>query len=326
MRRREFIALLGGGVIWPLWARAASKDIPTVGVLWHAGSAEEEEPFFSALREGFKDLGYIEGKNIRLEDRFPNEVPERFKSMLAELVALDVDVIVSVAPASLYARDATGTIPHVFVFVPDAVGLKFVNSLARPGGIATGLSVPMFGLTRKRVQLTNDAIPGLASIGLLVDPLLVASTQATKAEAQAAATEIGLSLQTFEASSLDELEGAFNSMTRASMQALVVNGTGLFYKHRANIAKLAMAHRLPTTVWAREAMEPGFLMSYGASLTAIVKRAPTYVDRILKGEKPADIPVEEPTRYEFVVNAKLAKAFGIEVPAIVLARADEVIE
>src|SRR5438874_7662482 len=132
LRRRDFVALVGGGVAWPLCARAqqASK-IPTVGVLWHAGSAEEEEPFFGALREGFKDLGYVEGKNIRLEHRFPNEVPDRFRSMVAELVALKVDVFVSIAPASFYAKDATGTIPHVFVFVPDPVGSKFVDSLAR---------------------------------------------------------------------------------------------------------------------------------------------------------------------------------------------------
>ena len=328
LRRRDLVVLVGGAMAWPLAARAQQTGkIPTVGVLWHAGSAEEEEPFFGALRAGFKDLGYIEGQNIRLEHRFPNEVPDRFKSMIAELVALNVDVLVSIAPASFYAKDATGAIPHVFVMVPDPVGSKFVDSLARPGGNATGLSLLSAGLIRKRLQFMHEAIPGLSSVGFLVNPTIGAPARAYIEEAQAAATEIGLALRTFEARSLDELDRAFDAMSSARIQALIVGPQGLFYQGRPIIAKLAIAHRLPICVWSREVMDAGgAVLSYGPSMAAIVRRAPTYVDKILKGAKPSDIPVEQPTKIELLINLQMAKAFGIEVSQSLLARADEVID
>ncbi|HTS94700.1 MAG TPA: ABC transporter substrate-binding protein [Stellaceae bacterium] len=328
LRRRDFAVLVGGAMAWPLAARAQETGkIPTIGVLWHAGSAEEEEPFFGALRAGFKDLGYIEGQNIRLEHRFPNEVPDRFKSMIAELVALNVDVFVSITPASYYARDATGAIPHVFVMVPDPVGMKFVESLARPGGNATGLSILATGLTRKRLQFMHEVMPGLSSVGLLVNPMVAASARASTEEAQVAAAEIGLPLRIFEAGSLDELEGAFDAMSSAGIRGLIIAAGGLFYQGRAIIAKLAISHRLPICVWSREVMDAGgALLSYGPSLAAVVRRAPTYVDKILKGAKPSEIPVEQPTKIELLINLNMAKAFGIEVPQSLLARADEVIE
>ncbi|SEE89184.1 putative ABC transport system substrate-binding protein [Rhizobiales bacterium GAS191] len=326
LRRRDFVALIGGGVAWPFAGQAQqSSKIPTVGVLWHAGSPEEEQPFFGALREGFKDLGYVEGQNIRLEHRFPNEIPNQFRSMIAELVALKVDVVVSVTPASFYAKDATGTIPHVFVLVPDPVGSKFVDSLARPGGNATGLSLLSTDLTKKRVQLLQEAIPGLSFAGLLVNPNTPA-TRATIDEARGAAAEIGLTLQIFEAPSLNDLEAAFDAMERAGIHGLIVGAAGLFYQGKAIIAKLATAHRLPTSFWARELMEPGAFMSYGPSMAGIVRRAPIYVDRILKGARLSELPVEQPTKFELLINLKTAKAYGIDVPQVLLARADEVIE
>jgi putative ABC transport system substrate-binding protein len=245
--------------------------------------------------------------------------------MVAELVALKVDVFVSITPASFYAKDATGAIPHVFVMVPDPVGSKFVNSLARPGGNATGVSMLLVGMSEKRLQLMHEAFPGLSSVGLLINPMIAAARSYIE-ETQAAATERGLALQVFEAPSLGELERAFDAMSSAGIQALIVGAAGLFYQGRAIIAKLAIAHRLPICVWSREVMDAGVLLSYGPSLAAMVRRAPTYVDRILKGAKPSELPVEQPTKIELLINLKTAKAYGIDVPQTLLARADEVIE
>jgi putative ABC transport system substrate-binding protein len=218
-RRDVFSGLLVASVA-PLAARGQQiGKVPTIGVLWHAGSPEEEEPFYTAMLEGFRDLGYVDGQNLRLEHRFPNEVPEQFKRMVAELVALNVDVLVSVAPASFYAKGATGTIPHVFIFVPDPVGMGFVESLSHPGGNATGLSLLFVGVTGKRVQLLHEVLPSLSSVGLLVNPTVVASARQYIVEAQAAADTERLALQIFEARSLDDLAGAFDSMTRANIGA-----------------------------------------------------------------------------------------------------------
>jgi putative ABC transport system substrate-binding protein len=325
MRRREFITLLGG-TVWPAAARAQqASGVPTIGVLWHAGSADEEQPFFGALHEGFKDLGYIEGQNIRLEHRFPNEVSDRFRSMVADLVAIKVDIIVSVGPGAYYARRATGTIPHVFVLVPDPVGEGFVESLARPGGNDTGLSLLSIDLTKKRVQLLHEAIPDMTSAGLLIDPRIPAARTVVN-EAEVAAFELGLHLQVFQAQSIEELEGAFDAMTRAGIQGLIVGAAGLFYLGRTTIARLATVHRLPIGMYAREYMEPGAFMSYGPSMVAIIRRAPIYVDKILKGAKPSDLPVEQPTKFELLINLKTAKAMGVDVSPMMLARADEIIE
>jgi putative ABC transport system substrate-binding protein len=247
-------------------------------VLWHAGSPDEEQPFFGALQQGFKDLGYIEGQNIRLEHRFPNEVPDRFKSMVAELVALKVDVIVSAAPASYFVKGvAAETIPHVFMMVGDPVGLGLVESLARPGGNATGFSILSVGLTKKRLQFLHDAIPGLSSVGLLIgsgNPTLVAPGRAAIDEAQVAAAEVGSALRIFEAQSVSGFGEAFDAMTSAGIEGLLVTASGFFYQQRAAIAKLALSHRLPISVWGRETMAPDTFMFYGPSLAAIVRRAP----------------------------------------------------
>jgi putative ABC transport system substrate-binding protein len=245
LRRREFVALLGSGAAWPLTARAReAAKVPTIGVLWHAGSPDEGQPFFGALRQGFKDLGDIEGQNIRLEHRFPNEVPDRFKSMVAELVALKVDVIVSAAPASYFVKGvAAETIPHVFMMVGDPVGLGLVESLARPGGNATGFSILSVDLTKKRLQFLHDAIPGLSSVGLLIgsgNPTLVAPGRAAIDEAQAAAAELGLTLQIFEAASVGELDRAFDAASRAGIQGLVIGANGLFYQGKVSSRNLRL--------------------------------------------------------------------------------------
>jgi putative ABC transport system substrate-binding protein len=329
MRRREFITLLtSSAAAWPLTARAQqpAKKIPRIGVLWHAGSAEEEGPYFRALLEGFRGLGYVEGRNITLEHRFPNEMPERFKSMAVELVSLNVDVLVCVGNNTApYGKNATKTIPVVFILVNDPIGSNLVDSFARPSGNVTGLSSSSFELIGKRLQILKEIIPGLRRVAQLVNPNAQQSRRHIEVT-RTAAVELGLTIQTFEARSLVDLEPAFDAMARAGMQAVTVNPEGLAFQGRAIIAKLALARRLALCTYSRETFEPGALMSYGTDQVAICRRVAVYVDKILKGAKPSDLPVEQPTRFEYLINLKTAKAIGIEVSPLLLTRADEVIE
>jgi putative tryptophan/tyrosine transport system substrate-binding protein len=328
MKRRDFITLIGSAAAaWPLAARAQGKQrTPTVGVLWHAASAEEEGALFSALIEGFRALGYVDGKNIILEHRFPNEVPERFTGMAAELVSLNVDVLVSSGNnAASYAKNATTTIPVVAMFISDPVGTKLVDSLARPGGNVTGLSFFTSELIGKRLQLLKEIIPGLSQVAQLVNPLAQISRLYTDLT-QTAAVQLGLTVERFEARSRDELEPAFEAIARAGMQAVVTNADGLAFAQRELIGQLALKTRLPVAVFMRETLVPGTLLSYGVDSPAICRRAAAYVDKILKGAKPSELPVEQPTKFEFLVNLKTANALGLEITPTLLARADEVIE
>jgi putative tryptophan/tyrosine transport system substrate-binding protein len=329
MQRRDFVkGIVGPAVAWPLVARALEKGkIPTVGVLWHAGSAEEEGPNFTALIEGFKALGYVDGQNIKLVHCFPNEVPDKFKSMAAELVAAKVDVLVSVGvSAAPYAKNATTTIPVVMTIAPDPVAAKLVESLAKPGGNVTGLTVFSEDLAPKRLQLLKDAIPSLSRVALLLNPNTAYLLGPYVKTSQLAADKLGLTLETFEARSVDELEPAFNKMSLAGMQAVSLNTDSLFFQGRFVIAKLGLSHRLATIVWSRETLEPGALMSYGPDVLALVREAAVYVDKILKGAKPAELPIEEPTRFQLLLNLRTAKSLGLEFPASLLDNADGLIE
>jgi putative ABC transport system substrate-binding protein len=328
MKRREFITFLGGAAVaWPMAARGQSiRKIPKVGVLWHAGSAEGEAPLFGTLLEGFKSLGYVDGQNINFEHRFPNEIPERFKSMGAELLSLNIDVLVLVGNnAASYAKNFTTAIPMVFTAVGDPVGLGLVRSLAQPGGNITGSSNFSAELIPKRLELLREIVPGLSRIALLAN-MNAKITGLYIDLSQAAAATLGLAIQVFEVRSPDELESAFDAMSKAGMQAVTTNADGLGFTHRAVIAKYAIAHRLPLAAFSRESLETGGLMSYGADNIAILRHTAVYVDKILKGTKPAELPVEQPTKFEFLINLKTAKALGITVPPILLSRADEVIE
>jgi putative ABC transport system substrate-binding protein len=329
MRRREFITLLGGtaAVAWPLVARAQERRrIPKVGVLWHAASAEEEGALFSALVEGFRTLGYIDGQNIILEHRFPNELPERFRSMAAELVSLNVGVLVSSGNnAASYAKNATATIPLVAIFISDPVGTKLVDSLARPGGNVTGLSFFTSELIGKRLQFLKETIPNLSRVAQLVNPLAQISRLYTDLT-QTAAVQLGLTVERFEARSRGELESAFEAMATAGTQAVVTNADGLAFAQRELIGQLALKTHLPAGVFMRETLVAGTLLSYGVDSPAICRRAAAYVDKILKGAKPGELPVEQPTKFEFLINLKTAKALGLDIPPTLLARADEVIE
>ena len=326
MNRREFITLLGGATAGPVVARAQQAEkVPTIGVLWHGGGAEEEAPYFNAVIEGFRGLGYVEGRNIRFEHRFPNDTPDRFRSLAAELVSLKVDVIVTWGGAAApYAKDATTTIPIVFGLELDPVGNKLVASFARPGGNITGFTSFLPDLAQKRLQYLKEVVPGMSHVGLLV-------SQADRhlslfvSEITEGAHRLGLTFQTFDVRSLSELDQTFDAMDRSGVQGVIPQG-GLLFQGKAIIAKLALTHHLPMCVWSRESLEVGALMSYGPDYVAIAHRVGTYVDKILKGAKPADLPVEQPTKVQLLLNGETAKGLGIDFPPHLLATADELIE
>jgi putative tryptophan/tyrosine transport system substrate-binding protein len=327
MKRRDFITLLGAASAWPLAARAQqARRIPRIGVLWHADSPDEEGSNFTALVKGFSDLGYIDGRTIILEHRFPNEMPDRFRSMAAELVASGVDVLIGVgANAAPYAKNATTTIPVVFVLVSAPIGSGLVKSLARPEGNVTGISNYAADLVGKRLELFKEIIPDLSRAALLVNAN--AQISSVYADAFKAATaKLGLFGGTYQWRSPDELVPALDAMKRADIQGLITCPDGLAFTYRNLISRAAIERRLPLSSWSRETLLAGALMSYGADNNAICQRAAVQVDKILKGAKPTELPVEQPTKFEFLLNLKTAKALSLDVPPVLLTRADEVIE
>jgi putative ABC transport system substrate-binding protein len=329
MKRRELITLLGGAAVtWPLAARAQQSGKSwRVGVLWHEASAEEAAIYLGAVRQGLRDFGYVEGQNITLENRFAGEIPERFTNLAAELAALNVNVLVAINRiAALAAQHATTTIPIVFVAVPDPVGSKLVASLARPGGNITGLSNFAHDLTAKRVELLKAMVSNVKRVALLVNPNDRDSARNYVAESQAAADKLDLILQPVEIRTSSDLLPAFSKMSDDQIDGVVEAQDGLFFSRRKDIADLALAGKLPLVVYSRETVQAGALASYGPNNYGIFRRAGFYIDKILKGEKPADLPVEQPTKFEFIINLKTAKALGLEISPMLLARADEVIE
>jgi putative ABC transport system substrate-binding protein len=329
MRRRLFIAILGSVPlgVYRIAHGQPLKKTPRLGVLWHAASAEEEATYLGALRQGLNDLGYVEGRTIVLENRFPAEQPALFRSMAAELASSGVDVLVAVTrPAALAAKSATTTIPIVFIVVPDPVGSGLVNSLARPGGNITGLTNMALELNAKRLGYLKEAMPALARVALLVNGNDPGGARRYIDETQIAATTLGVTLQPVEARSLEDLERAFDAMVRARIQAAIVPADGLFFQGRGVIARAALARRLPTIVYSRETLEAGALMSYGPSHLAIFRRAGILLDKLLKGTRPSELPVEQPTVFEFLINLKTTKALALTMPQSLLLRADGVIE
>jgi len=326
MRRREFVSFLGGAAAWPLAARAQTAGkIPKVGYLWHAGSAKEEHPYYEAVIEGFAKLGYVNGRNIVLEHRFPDEKPERFTSMAAELIAMNPDVLMGGSVASFYLYSATKTVPIVFMFVPDPIGLKLVNSLAHPGGNATGLSNFGLDIAGKRVQLLKEVVPGLSRLAMLINSSQQSASMYVEVT-RAAASRLGVTVEAFDARSREEVNGAFDAMVKAGMQGIIPAQGGTAFQWRFIIPKLAIEHRLPLCAFSRETFEGGALISYGPDQVALCVRSAALADKIIKGEKPGDIPVEQPTRFEFLLNLKTAKAIGLTIPESFVLRADEVIE
>jgi putative ABC transport system substrate-binding protein len=329
MRRRQFIKLIGGAAAaWPLAARAqqSTNKVPLVGVLWHAGSAEEEDVYLSVLVKAFNDLGYVEGKNIHLEHRFPAENPDRYRTLGQELIDAKPDAIVAVTLAGAVAlKQLTSTIPIVFVLVPDPIASGLVESLARPGGNLTGLSLMSVDLSGKRLELLKEAVPNLSRVALLLDLFSPVKERQIKAN-QTAAEALGISLWPAEISAPDEIEPVFSKIAQDRADAVMrVSGSFLF-NERARVGAAALAHRLPIMTYIAEEVPHGFLMSYGQDFPDFVRRAAAYTDRILKGAKPADLPVEQPTKFKLVLNLKTAKALGLTFPQALIVSADEVIE
>jgi putative tryptophan/tyrosine transport system substrate-binding protein len=327
MNRRTFIAALGGAAAWPvaLYAQQSSK-IPKIGVLWHAANEQQEAPFLGAFRQGLNELGYVEGKNIQLLNRFADEHYDRFDALAGELVEARVDVILaSILPAASAAKRASTMIPIVFAVVSDPVGAHLVDSLADPGGNLTGLS-PMFtDLTGKCVEILKDCLPELSSITLLVNPNNPV-TRAVTDNAQIASRAANVKLSVVEAGKPDDLQSAFLLIAQQKPDAVVIGTDTMFLVQRKRIAELAVEHRLPTIGAIRDMAEAGVLFAYGPDGRDLFRRSASYVDKILKGAKPNDLPVERATKFNFVVNFKTARAIGLSIPGALQARADEVIE
>jgi putative ABC transport system substrate-binding protein len=303
------------------------KKVARIGVLWHGANAEEEAIYLAALRQGLRDFGYVEDQNIVLEMRFPAEQYERFFVLATELAQQNVDVLVSAAGiAAVACHRATTTIPIVSVNVPDPVGRKLVASLNRPGGNLTGLSNMAVELTTKRLELAKEMIKGLSRVALLVNSADEIGSRAYIAQADAAGPQLGLTVVPVGVRDAHDLEGAISKISAESFQAIAVTHDGLFYVQRKRLADLALERQLPTIAFASEQWEAGVLATYGPNVPSLYRRAGAFIDKILKGANPADLPVEQPARFELLINLRTAKALGLTVPSALLARAEQVIE
>ena len=325
MRRREFISLISSAVALPLAARAQQ----TAGRTYRIGSLtissrEQTLHLFTAFEERLRSLGYRVGENVATEYRFADGKMERLPALAADLVRLGVDVIVTGAnPNTIAAMNATTTIPIVMTNSVDPVSAGLVASLARPGGNVTGFSSDTGGeINGKRLELLKETLPNLSRVGILFNPD-VTSIQRL-ASTREAARALGLTLVPVEARGLDALEQAFATMVREQMQAFVILGDSVLFNCRGQIAEMALKYRLPTAAGGPEWV--GFLLSYGSDLRDLFRRTAVFVDKIFKGAKPADLSVEQPIKFELVVNLKTAKTLGVDVPLSVQQRADEVIE
>ncbi len=327
--RRTFLAGTGAVLLAaPLASEAQPVKVPRIGVL-SPGSPGGPTPLLDAFRQGLRELGYVEGQNIRLEYRFAELRLERLPGLATELVALKVDVIVASNQVSaLAAKQATKTIPIVFALAGDPVASGLVTSLARPGGNVTGLSVLYSELAGKWLELLTQAVPRVSRVAVLWQPGGVGerTEKDILKEADVAARALGVRLQFVEARGPADLDRAFSDMARARAGALTVFGGAMLLVERRRLVELAAKNRLPAVYTTREFVDAGGLMSYGPHLADLFRRAATYVDKILKGAKPGDLPVEQPTKFDLVINLKAAKALGLTIPPLVLGRADEVIQ
>ena len=326
-RRKSIIALVAfGAAPFAAEARQAAK-IARIGYL--ATNPATSQHLREAFLQGMGDLGYVEGRNLVIEYRDAEGKVERLPALAAELVALKVDVIVASGTlAALAAKQATRTLPIVFSPAGDPVGSGLVTSLARPGGNVTGLSAFAPELVGKRLELLKQAVPGVSRVAVLWQPGAFGERveMDTLKRVEVAARDLGVPLQFVEARGPADFDRAFSDMTRARAGALTVLATNMFNSERRRLVELAAEKRLPALYSARELVDAGGLMSYGANLAELNRRAATYVDRILKGAKPADLPVEQPTKFELIINLKTANALGLTIPQSVLGRADEVIQ
>ena len=329
MRRREFIALLGGAAAgWPLAAHAQQGErIRRVGVLLPAAADDSEYPsLVGAFLQGLRELGWTDGRNLRIDYRWGANNADNIRKYAVELVALAPDVIM--APGSAAAGpllQVTRTVPIVFTIVPDPVGAGFVDSLAKPGGNATGFTSFDYGIGGKWLELLKELVPKVTRVAVIRDPAITAGI-GQFAAIQSVSPLVGVEVSPINARDASEMERAITAFARSANGGMIVTSGASSVRHRDLIIALAARHKLPSVYYSREFVTRGGLLSYGSNRIDQFQRAAAYVDRILKGEKPADLPVQNPTKYELVINLKTAKALGLTVPPSMLARADEVIE
>jgi putative ABC transport system substrate-binding protein len=328
MRRREFITLIGGTAAWPIAARAQQQPtLPMIGFL-QAGSAEAFAPSAAAFRNGLREAGYVEGQNATVDYHWLEGRYDRLPEVIADLIRRGVAVIVTpgTTQAALAAKAATATIPIVFSVAEDPVKLGLVASLARPGGNATGINFFFNEIAAKRLGLLHDLVPKAARIAVLVNPASPPITETMLRDIPEAARVLGLQVQFLNASTSPEIEAAFATIARERADALFIAPDSFFTSRRGQISTLAAHNRLPTSVSNRTLVEAGLLMSYGTSVPDVFRQVGIYTGSILKGAKPADLPVLQTTKFEFLINLQTARALGIEVPNSIQLLADEVIE
>jgi len=326
MRRRDFITLLGGAAAaWPLAARAQQPAMPVIGFL-SALLQATTAPDTATVRLSLAEAGYVEGHNLGVEHRFAEGQYDRLPTMASELLRRQVAVIVAMGtPAALAAKAATASLPIVFSVTEDPVNLGLVASIARPGGNATGVSFLLSELAPKQLGLLRELLPAASRFGLLVNPKNENAETITR-DLKAAAAKISVEISVVQASNSREIEAAFAALVRDKVDALVIGTDPFFYSRRVQLTTLATRHALPAVYNLRGYAEAGGLMSYGTSITEAYRQVGVYTGRILKGEKPTDLPVVQSTKFDFIINLPTARALGLDVPPTLLARADEVIE
>jgi ABC-type uncharacterized transport system substrate-binding protein len=327
IKRRKFITLLGGAAAgWPLAARGQQPAMPVIGFL-HAASPDGNADRVRYFRQGLKEAGFVEGENAAVEYRWADNQPERLPALAADLVRRQVAVIVTFGPAAAFAaKAATATIPIVFLVPEDPVRLGLVASLARPGGNLTGINFFAAEVVGKRLELLRELVPGAARIAVLIDPAVPTSAEATVHDAEAAARAMGLQIKVYAVKSGAEIDAVFDGFGRERPDAVLAAISAFLVDRRVQLALQAMQHRLPATYALREFPEAGGLMSYGASLRDACRQVGRYAARILKGVRPAELPAEQSTKLELVINHQTARMLGLTVPQSLLTAADEMIE
>jgi putative ABC transport system substrate-binding protein len=326
MRRREFLTLIGGAAAWPLTARAQQPGMPVIGFL-NAASARSYAPQLAAFLKGLGETGYVEGRNVAIEYRWAEDRSDRLPAMAADLVQKRVAVIAATStPAALAAKAATTTIPIVFEIGSDPVRLGLVASLNRPGGNVTGVTLTNLEVTPKRLQLLHELVPTARVMALLVNPTNPALAGRNAKEVQAAARMLGLELHVVDASTERDFDAVFAKLIELRAGGLVIGGDPFLIGQSEQLAALALHHAVPAIFEDREFVVAGGLMSYGGSFTESYRLAGNYTGRILKGDKPADLPVQQGTKIEMYINLKTANALGLNVPNTLIGRANDVIE